>query len=304
MCSRWIHGSGELLLAVAGRKATNTARGLAWTTCLSLALMTGVVTAQSDPTQEARLLWAAGNQVGATHWASYVGDREGTLKGLRNIVELYKSTACLDPKPWQALLDELQAGASPRALFPRIVALEDAFMAASGISGYSCLCQSRSRPPSCDLSGNWVFYRPEEPRHTFPARITQTGTSVILETLEDRHQLRSDGCSRLLDPNREAAPEIRDNGQRIIWPNGSVFVRAQHGMDLIGSWRETGSGSSQPGRAHSIATAGPKLLADQSSNLFLANGGTTLWAPEWNLTAAITDGGRRINWSNGSVWVR
>jgi len=102
--------------------------------------------AQQDEKQQARLLWAVGNQMGSVHWASFYNNTDGTLKSLRNIVQLLQSTPCMDAAPWQNLLTRLQAGASPRSLFADIIALETPPLdpGSVGVSRYTCQCISRT----------------------------------------------------------------------------------------------------------------------------------------------------------------
>ncbi len=104
--------------------------------------MPSVASAQQDTAQQARLLWAIGNQMGAVHWAAYYNDAENTRIGLENIVQLLRSNACIDASSWEALLTRLKNGATPKSLFADINALEAPTYdpGSFGITRFACTC--------------------------------------------------------------------------------------------------------------------------------------------------------------------
>lgn len=80
--------------------------------------------------------------------------------------------------------------------------------------------------------------------------------------------------------------------------------------NLAGGWRcVQNCYAGTPGQPTSIAQGGNALTFNNgnrsgniSQGVFLNQ--TTVRATQWNVTATIENGGRRLRWSNGTIWTR
>jgi hypothetical protein len=100
--------------------------------------------------------------------------------------------------------------------------------------------------------------------------------------------------------------------RRIQWPNGMAWSQTAQRhksasptspMALVGNWTAYGT-NTQPGPT----AASIKLLVDNGlgapSALYTDGPGRPLVAEDWKVSAELAQNGQRINWGNGTYWVK
>lgn len=169
-----------------------------------------------------------------------------------------------------------------------------------------------SRP---DLSGTWYDYSPALGIVGAVSTIKQNGNSLVFT---NKFNDSSEGS--FLDNSTVIANKwlgglkatLEDNNRRIAWSNGSVWernLRTSTRPNLDGIWYDYSAISGYAGVTSYIKQNGDKLVFtnsfnDSSEGTFIDN--TTVIANAWQggLKATLEDNGRKIVWTNGSVWQR
>jgi hypothetical protein len=184
-----------------------------------------------------------------------------------------------------------------------------------GINQTTVTTSPSNRP---DLSGTWYDYSAVSGNSGAVSKITQqVDKLVFINSFNDQ----ADGY--FIDNTTVIATKwqgglkatLEDGGRRIVWKNGSVWERSLRNQpqpskpDLSGTWYDYSAVSGYAGVVSNITQQGEKLVFinsfnDRSDGYFIDN--TTVIATKWQggLKATLEDGGRRIVWTNGSVWQR
>lgn len=143
-----------------------------------------------------------------------------------------------------------------------------------------------------------------------PARITirSDGYLVAINECDEHSTLRLGqlprGRIRAADW-RNLGATIQENGSRIRWDNGTVWSRFSPAQFLVGPW--TCKGKCQiPGGTARVTLEGVQLFVKNENNQRVpaAFDSSNNVIHAWGLRATIENGNRRINWHNGTIWVR
>jgi len=175
--------------------------------------------------------------------------------------------------------------------------------------------QITSRP---DLSGVWYDYSSVSGYSGAISKITQSGDRLVfLNSFNNQSDGNFINNTTVIATGWEGGLKaaLEDGGRRIAWTNGSVWQRDLKSNpqatrpDLSGIWYDYSASSGNAGLISRITQSGEKLVFinsynNQSEGSFINN--TTVIASGWEggLRATLEDSGRRIVWTNSSVWQR
>ncbi len=169
-----------------------------------------------------------------------------------------------------------------------------------------------SRP---DLSGTWYDYSPAYAVEGAVSTIKQNGNNLVFTNTFNSSSEGSFLDNTSIIANAWAGglkATLEDNNKRIVWSNGSVWernLRVSARPILDGVWYDYSAVSGYSGAISYIKQNGDKLVFKNSfeytsDGYFLDNSTVIATAWEGGLKATLEDNGRKIVWTNGSVWQR
>lgn len=159
------------------------------------------------------------------------------------------------------------------------------------------------RAQNINLLGTW--YR--EGDRARPTVVWQSGGAVVfVNEFGSASQGHFEPSSVVVadDWERGLRGTISADGNRIDWANSSSWRRLPGVLDLSGTWYSGGD----RGRPTSISQSGETLmLVNEHGNRSGGHvAGSTVVAHDWEgcLRGTVSPDGSRIDWANGTFWVR
>lgn len=163
-----------------------------------------------------------------------------------------------------------------------------------------------------DLNGVWLGYYDDGTISEYVWSIGQTGSNIMIQEANDP-QTKSRG--RINGSNISALDFATKNGRlsadgnRIVWSDGVVWVRATDLNDLTGTWRGYYDDGTRSPYVWSITQRGATISIQDANGGKTKSAGTFTGNKVFARDFATKNGklsadGRKIVWSDGVVWVK
>lgn len=163
-----------------------------------------------------------------------------------------------------------------------------------------------------DLNGVWLGYYDDGTISEYVWNIGQTGSSIMIQEANDpqtKSKGRINGSNILAQDFATKNGKLSADGNRIIWSDGVVWVRANDLIDITGVWRGYYEDGTKSPYVWSINQTGTTISIQD------ANGGKTksrgrfeggkVFAQDFaTKNGRLSADGRKISWSDGVVWVK
>jgi hypothetical protein len=157
----------------------------------------------------------------------------------------------------------------------------------------------------CNLDGGWIAHVPNKNFTHDGYKIAQDGNKLSFNAYDGN---KSSGYFQIVATDwGDVKAVLKDKGNKIEWDNGSYWVRespASGRCNLSGSWI-----AHVPSK--NFTHDGYKIAQDVNKLTFIAYDGNkssgyfNVIASEWDsVKGGIKNNGNRIDWDNGSYWVR
>lgn len=163
-----------------------------------------------------------------------------------------------------------------------------------------------------DLNGTWLGYYDDGTISEYVWSIGQTGSTImIVEASDPQTKSRGsvNGSNIIAQDFATQNGKISADGNRIVWSDGVVWVRATDRNDITGTWRGYYEDGTKSPYLWSIIQKGASInIQDANGGKTKSRGtfkGTSVFAQDFaTKNGKLSADGRKITWSDGVVWVK
>lgn len=163
-----------------------------------------------------------------------------------------------------------------------------------------------------DLNGTWLGYYDDGTISEYVWSIGQTGSTImIVEASDPNTKSRGtvNGSNITAQDFATKNGRLSADGNRIIWSDGVVWVRATDRNDITGIWRGYYEDGTKSPYVWSIIQKGENIsIQDANGGKTKSRGtfkGSNVFAQDFaTKNGKLSADGRKITWSDGVVWVK
>lgn len=163
-----------------------------------------------------------------------------------------------------------------------------------------------------DLNGTWLGYYDDGTISDYVWSIGQTGSTImIVEASDPNTKSRGTvkGSTIIAQDFATKNGKLSADGNRIVWSDGVVWVRATDRNDITGTWRGYYEDGTKSPYVWSIIQTGANIsIQDANGGKTKSRGtfkGTSVFAQDFaTKNGKLSADGRKIVWSDGVVWVK
>lgn len=163
-----------------------------------------------------------------------------------------------------------------------------------------------------DLNGVWLGYYDDGTISEYVWSIGQTGSNIMIQEANDpqtksRGRINGSNISALDFATKNG--KLSADGNRIVWSDGVVWVRANDLNDLTGVWRGYYEDGTRSPYVWSISQRGTSISIQDANGGKTKSAGTFTGNKVFARDFATKNGklsadGRKIVWTDGVVWVK
>ncbi len=163
-----------------------------------------------------------------------------------------------------------------------------------------------------NLNGTWLGYYDDGTISEYVWSIGQTGSTIMIVESGDP-QTKSRGTIRggniFAQDFATQNGKLSADGNRIVWSDGVVWVRATDRNDITGTWRGYYEDGTKSPYVWSIIQTGANIsIQDANGGKTKSRGtfkGSSVFAQDFaTKNGKLSADGRKITWSDGVVWVK
>ena len=163
-----------------------------------------------------------------------------------------------------------------------------------------------------DLNGTWLGYYEDGTISEYVWDIGQTGSNLLIQDA-DGGKAKSRGSYKggnvIAQDFATKNGRVSADGNRIIWSDGNVWVRANDLIDITGVWVGYYDDGTKSPYVWSIIQRGTSISIQDTKNAKTKSRGTfkgtSVFAQDFaTQKGRLSADGRRISWSDGIFWVK